>query len=115
MPFAEALVHYGVRAEQAQGFLRRQLRFADYVSFRFRSGLEASPEAVRDEYRRRFGDRENAPPFEDVEDELTEYVRLRAAETALENRIRSLRVSTRIVRLPLLQAAPADSQEAPPR
>lgn len=115
MPFAEALKHYGVRAEQAQDFLRRQLRFADYVGFRFRSGLEASPEAVRNEYRRRFGNRENPPPFEAIEDELAENVRIRAAESALENRIRALRVSTRIVRLPLLQAGTKEPEEGPTR
>lgn len=103
MPFAEALTQYGLTAQQAQDFLRRQLRFSDYITFRFRSGLEARPDDVRAEYRRRFAGRDNAPPLDEVEDELAENVRIRAAETALEDRIRRLRATTRIVRLPLLE------------
>lgn len=104
LPFDQALERYEISREVALEFQRRQLRFADYINFRFRSGLEASEESVRAEYRLRFGDRENAPPLEEVEDELAETVRIQAAETALEDRIRRLRASTRIVRLPLLEA-----------
>lgn len=105
--FADALEHYELSAEQAREFLRRQLRFSDYITFRFRSGLEAAPEDIRAEYRRRFAGRDNAPPLEQVEDELAENVRIRAAETALEDRIRRLRATTRIVRLPLLAGTEA--------
>jgi parvulin-like peptidyl-prolyl isomerase len=106
LSFEAALQRYGVTAEQARDFLRRQLRFADYVSFRFRSGLEATPQDLQAEYRRRFANRDNAPPFDAVADELAENVRIRAAEAALEDSIRRLRATTRIVRLPLLEVAP---------
>ena len=105
LPFNEALARYGVTAKQSRDFLRRQLRFADYVSFRFRSGLEATPQDLQAEYRKRFASSSNAPPFDTVSDELAKNVRIQAAEAALEDSIRRLRATTRIVRLPLLEVA----------
>ncbi len=107
LPLTDALSRYGLTAQQAQDFLRRQLRFANYVRFRFRSGLEASPTDVRQEYRLLYGGLANPPPLEDVESELIDRVRMRAAEAALADRIRTLRATTRILRLPRLEAAAA--------
>ena len=117
-PFQEALAAYGLTAEQAQGFLHRQLRFAGFVTFSFRAGVEIPDESVRQEYRRRYGGRPGAPALDAVRDEITEALRQLQAEKALEDRIRQLRATSRIVRLPLLTEPdppllPVTEEEAP--
>jgi hypothetical protein len=105
LPFQAALARYGLTAPQAQDFLRRQLRFANYIRFRFRSGLEASADEVRRQYRETYGAMANPPPLTAVEEELADIVRMRAAEADLADRIRTLRATTRILKLPRLEVA----------
>lgn len=112
--FPEALKAYGVTEEQARGFLRRQLRFAGYVSFRYRAGVEIADDKIRAEYRRLYGNDPAAPPLEQVREEITDALRQRQAEADLEDRVRQLRATTRIVRLPTLAEPKTEPVEVSP-
>lgn len=99
--FASALAHYSLAEDDCRTFLREQVSFERYVSFRFRTGQEVSPEAVdayyRDEYSPRQAER-GAPlaPLESVRPQITEVIAERQANALLEQRILELRALTHI-------------------
>ena len=97
--FDEALERYGVKERDAREFLRKQLRFARYVQFRFRAGLQADEEAIETAYRERFGDVSSAPPLDEVRESLRAQVLDQLAESMLDERVRQLRAETRVAYL----------------
>lgn len=95
--FEEALAKHDVGEEQAREFLRRQLRFARYVDFRFRAGIEVSEEELTRRYRAEYGRGPEAPPLESVREALRSRLLDEQVERALEARIRELKLSTRVI------------------
>ena len=96
MPFEEALQSYEVGEEVALQFFRRQVNFAGYVAFRFRTGLEVSAEEIAAEYRARRPEAEGEVP-EPISLEIREILLDRKADRLLDSRLKQLRAETRIV------------------
>lgn len=106
LSFDEALDRYGLKERDAREFLLRQLRFARYVQFRFRAGLQADEESIRQAYDRRFAGVIPAPALDDVRDELREQVLNQKAERMLDERVRQLRAETRVAYLDPIEPEP---------
>lgn len=99
--FPEALQHYELTEADCRAYLSERIGFERYVSFRFKTGLDADLEAARayylDEYEprvRALG--EAAKPFDDVAEEISRIVVERSANALLDQRLRALRAATRI-------------------
>lgn len=108
--FDEALDRYGVKQRDAREFLRKQLRFARYVQFRFRAGLQADEDAIQRAYAERFAGASPAPALDEVRESLRQQVLDRQAERMLDERVRQLRAETRVAYLdpigPVSEAGP---------
>lgn len=99
--FPEALQHYGLTEADCRTYLGERIGFERYVSFRFKTGLDADLEAARAYYRDEYEPRvralgESAKPFEDVAEEISRIVVERRANELLDQRLRTLRAATRI-------------------
>lgn len=96
-----ALRHYRLTLEECRSFLKEQIAFERYVTFRFKTGLAASRQAIetfyRDEYlvlQRERG--EPAAPLGEVSDLISRIVVERRATELLEARLLELRSLLRI-------------------
>ena len=96
-----ALRHYRLTLEECRSFLKEQIAFERYVTFRFKTGLAASRQAIetfyQDEYlvlQRERG--EPAAPLEEVSDLISRIVVERRATELLETRLLELRSLLRI-------------------
>ncbi len=111
--FPAALAHYGLTEDDCRAFFREQASFDRYVSFRFKTGQEVSPESIeafyRDEYSAERAAR-GAPvePLEAVRSRIEEALAERQANRLLEQRIMELRALTRIE---ILAFAPAGGEQ----
>lgn len=99
--FPEALQHYELTEADCRAFLSERIGFERYVSFRFKTGLDADLEAARAYYRDEYEPRvralgEAAKPFDDVAEEISRIVVERSANALLDQRLRALRAATRI-------------------
>lgn len=96
-----ALRHYGLSERDCESFLEAQLGFERYVSFRFRTGLRAEPEAMeayyREEYIRQQRARDAEPePFEAVQDRIAQILVEQQTNELLDQRMKELRALHRI-------------------
>ena len=98
MSFAEALQTYAVDEEAVLRFFQRQVDFAGYVDFRFRTGLDVTAEEIAAEYRERSPEAEGAVP-DGIASEIREILLDRKADRLLDSRVKQLRAETRIVLL----------------
>lgn len=99
--FPEALQHYELTEADCRAYLSERIGFERYVSFRFKTGLDADLEAARAYYRDEYEPRvralgEAAKPFDDVAEEISQIVVERSANALLDQRLRALRAATRI-------------------
>lgn len=99
--FNAALAHYGLTEADCRSFIEESIAFERYVTFRFKTGLDAEPEEVesyyRDEYlplRRERGEPEE--PLESVSRAITQILLERRASRLLEERLQELRIVNRI-------------------
>ena len=99
--FNAALAHYGLTEADCRSFIEESIAFERYVTFRFKTGLDAESEEVesyyRDEYlplRRERGEPEE--PLESVSRAITEVLLERRANRLLEERLQELRLVNRI-------------------
>ena len=99
--FNAALAHYGLTEADCKSFIEESIAFEQYVTFRFKTGLDAEPEEVesyyRDEYlplRRERGAPEE--PLESVSRAITQILLERRASRLLEERLQELRIVNRI-------------------
>ena len=110
--FPAALAHYGLTEDDCRAFFREQASFDRYVSFRFKTGQDVSPEAIeafyRDEYSAGQAARgAPAEPLESVRSGIVDALAERQANRLLEQRIMELRALTRIE---ILAFAPAGGE-----
>lgn len=110
--FPDALQHYGLTEADCRTYLSERIGFERYVSFRFKTGLDADLEAAREYYRDEYEPRlralgEPAEPFDEVVEEISQIVVERRANALLDQRLRALRAATRI----RVIAASGDAQE----
>ncbi len=103
--FNSALIHYGLTEADCEAFIAERIRFERYVSFRFKTGLDAEPASVesyyRDEYlrlQRELG--EPVEPIESVSEAISQILLERRASQLLEERLKDLRALHRIEILP---------------
>lgn len=99
--FAAALAHYGLTEEDCRAFIEERIGFERYVSFRFKTGLDAEPAAMeshyRDEYSRLQREQgEPVEPFESVSGRISRILLERQANQLLEERLKELRTLSRI-------------------
>ena len=99
--FPDALQHYDLTEADCRAYLSERIGFERYVSFRFKTGLDADLEAARAYYREEYEPRvralgEPAQPFDDVAEEISRIVVEREANALLDQRLRTLRAATRI-------------------
>ena len=99
--FAAALAHYGLTEDDCRTFLREQVSFERYVSFRFGTGQEVSSGSVEAYYRDEYvpGQTERGAivaPLESVRAQISEVIAERQANVLLEQRILELRALTHI-------------------
>ena len=99
--FPDALQHYDLTEADCRAYLSERIGFERYVSFRFKTGLDADLEAARAYYRDEYEPRlralgEPAQPFDDVAEEISRIVVERKANALLDQRLKALRAATRI-------------------
>lgn len=99
--FSAALLHYGLTEDDCRAFLSEQASFERYVSFRFKTGQEVSPEAVEAYYRNEYSAEQAAlgatvEPLGSVQGLLSEKLAEIQANMLLDQRIMELRALTRI-------------------
>ena len=111
--FSEALAYYGLAEAQAMDFLERQLQFANFIDFRFRTGLDVPEEEIERRYRRLYDDVPGGPPLADIRERLRQELIDETAERALDSRVRQLRAETRIVLLQPVDPSAAQPEAGP--
>ncbi len=104
--FSAALEHYDLAESDLRSFLRDRLALERYVSFRFKTGLDAAPQDIEAYYREEYARRQRArgeavAPLEAVSGAISRMLVERRADELLENRLKELRAVVRIeTRLP---------------
>ena len=111
--FPAALAHHGLTEDDCRAFFREQASFDRYVSFRFKTGQDVSPEAIEAFYRDEYSAGQAAigapvEPLESVQSRILEALAERQANRLLEQRILELRALTRIE---ILAFAPAGGEQ----
>ena len=99
--YPSALLHYGLTEGDCRSFLEESIAFERYVTFRFKTGLEAEPAAIdayyKDEYAPRQRERgEPVAPAEAVTGAIARLIVERRANDLLEERLMELRSLVRI-------------------
>ena len=100
--FDQELESHGLTKEDVEQFLVCQANFERFVRFRFKTGMQVSPEAVRAYYEesfvpevRRF--QAEAPPLEEVYDEMAALVMDERATSMLVVWLKETRARTRVL------------------
>ena len=99
--FPATLAHYGLTEAECRAFVEERIAFERYVSFRFKTGLDAEEAAVeayyRDEYLPRQRARgEPAEPLESILDSISRLLLERQATRLIEERLKELRSLGRV-------------------
>lgn len=75
---------------------RRETAILKYVEFRFRPQVRLTDEELRKAYEEEFGEREDAPPFDEVASELRERLARRELDRRIEAWVQELRAGAEI-------------------
>ena len=100
--FLEALETHSLSEDELRGFLRRQMNVLRFIDFRFRTGLDVSPEAVatyhEDVYTPRVRQLEGREPepLADVRSRLREVVLQERVDELLDDWLKLVRASNRV-------------------
>ena len=100
--FEQQLESHGLTKEDVEQFLVRQTNFEQFVDFRFKTGMQVSPEAVRAYYQDSFVPKlrrlqAEAPPLEEVYDEMAAVVMDERADSMLVVWLKETHARTRVV------------------
>ena len=100
--FEQQLESHGLTKEDVEQFLVRQTNFERFVAFRFKTGMQISPEAVRAYYEESFVPevrrlQAEAPPLEEVYDEVAALVMDEHADSMLDVWLKETHARTRVV------------------
>ena len=100
--FDQELESHGLTRKDVKQFLVRQANFEQFVAFRFKTGMQVSPEAVRAYYEESFVPevqrlQAEAPPLEEIYDEMAALVMDESAESMLEVWLKETHARTRVV------------------
>ena len=99
--FEAALRHYRLREEDCRLFLAESIAFERYVTFRFKTGLDAGQQAIEAYYRDEYAPArhmrgEAVAPLEEVSESIARIIIEREATSLLEERVLELRSLGRI-------------------
>lgn len=99
--FEAALLHYRLTEADCRSFLDEQISFERYVSFRFKTGLDAGQPAIEAYYRDEYSRQQRAlgeavAPLAAVSAAIAEVIVERQANELLEERLNELRSLNRI-------------------
>ena len=100
--FEQQLESHGLTKEDVEQFLVRQTNFERFVAFRFKTGMQISPEAVRAYYEESFVPevrrlQAEAPPLEEVYDEIAAAELDERADSMLDVWLKETHARTRVV------------------
>ena len=100
--FEQQLESYGLTTKDVEQFLVRQANFERFVDFRFKTGMQVSPEAVRAYYEESFVPevrrlQAEAPPLEEVYDKIAAAVMNERADSMLVVWLKETHARTRVV------------------
>jgi len=113
LSFEAALKHYDLREQDVSDFWRQVIGYERFKDFRFKTGLEASPEEASAYYERHivpeFRAQGNSapPPLEEIYDRVEQAVVEERAHALLEEWLKETRPQTRIV---ILEEEPQEAQ-----
>lgn len=104
MNFDRALGHYGLREKDVVLFVTELVDILRFIEFRFRTGMQITPEEVQEYYNRSYlrdmrRVNEVPEPLEKVQSALEERMAQRRVDEMLDKWLRELRASTRVVSL----------------
>ena len=99
--FPSTLAHYGLTEAECRAFVEERIAFERYVSFRFKTGLDAEEPAVEAYYRDEYLPRQRArgepvEPLESMLDAITRLLLERRATRLIEERLKELRSLGRV-------------------
>lgn len=99
--FEAALRHYSLTEDDCRSFVAESIAFERYVTFRFKTGLDAGPSAIAEYYRDEYARARNArgepvAPLEQVADSIARIIVEQQATSLLEERVLELRSLNRI-------------------
>jgi parvulin-like peptidyl-prolyl isomerase len=92
----QAIADYGVSAADVRAFLAAQLNFVRYLDFRFRTGLDVTPQQIQALYKSRYGQVQDPPALGAVENELRDELLDQQVDRMLNERVRGLQAETRV-------------------
>lgn len=104
MNFKRALVHYDLREKDVEQFVAEIVDVMRFIDFRFRTGMQITQEDVQRYYKRSYlADmkriNEAPEPFEKIRSSLEERIAQQRVDSQLDQWLRELRASTRVVML----------------
>lgn len=104
MTFEQALIRYDLREKDVEEFVSELVDVMRFIEFRFRTGMQITPEEVQQYYNRsylpdmkRIG--EEPEPLEKIQGNLEERIAQQRVDSLLDKWLRELRASTRVVML----------------
>jgi hypothetical protein len=118
LAFEQALKNYGLREQDAADFWRQVIGYERFKDFRFKTGLEISPEAVTAYYEKNVVAEFNkegqgaAPPLVEIYNQVEQAVIEERANEMLDEWLKETRPQTRIVILEE-QEPPENENTAP--
>jgi hypothetical protein len=114
--FDQALKFYDLREQDVMDFWRQVIGYERFKDFRFKTGLEVSPEEVAAYYERqivpelRAAGNTSPPPLDEIYDRVEQAAIEERANALLEEWLKETRPQTRIV---ILEEAPQATQQGP--
>ena len=102
LEFLEALDRHSLTEDELRSFLRRQMDVLRFIDFRFRTGLDASVDAVGGYYKDVYAPRvrqlegREPEPLAEVRGRLREVVLQEKVDELLDDWLKSVRAATRI-------------------
>jgi hypothetical protein len=118
LAFEQALKNYGLREQDAADFWRQVIGYERFKDFRFKTGLEISPEAVTAYYEKNVVAEFNkegqgaAPPLVEIYNQVEQAVIEERANEMLDEWLKETRPQTRIVILD--EQEPLESENTAP-
>ena len=99
--FPATLAHYGLTEAECRAFIEERIAFERYVSFRFKTGLDAEEAALEAYYRDEYVPRQRAlgepvEPLETMLDAISRLLLERQATRLVEERLKELRSQGRV-------------------
>jgi hypothetical protein len=95
--YTQALARYGIRDKDVRESLEWQAMLLDFISLRFRPGVQIPPSEIREYYDAQVAqDPGKLPPFDDAKDDIEEILTQQRVDNALDRWLGQARTQSRI-------------------